>query len=63
MTPIETDIREYLLWMQIHNYAKTTIAGRVRYLGYLSCFLAKRGIETSGEVTLEDLLVYQHALR
>ena len=25
MTPIETDIREYLLWMQIHNYAKTPL--------------------------------------
>jgi hypothetical protein len=23
MTPIETDISEYLLWMQIHNYART----------------------------------------
>jgi site-specific recombinase XerC len=62
MTPIETDISEYLLWMQIHNYAQTTIAGRVRYLGYLRCFLAKRGIETSEDVTLEDLLVYQHVL-
>jgi len=63
MTPIETDISEYLLWMQIHNYARTTIAGRLRYLGYLSCFLGKRGIETSEEVTLEDLLAYQHTLR
>jgi hypothetical protein len=62
MTPIETDVTEYLLWMQIHNYARTTIAGRARYLGYLSCFLAKRGIKFSEEVTLEDLLTYQHAL-
>ena len=46
MTPIETDISEYLKWMQIHNYARTTIAGRERYLGYLTCFLAKRGIVT-----------------
>jgi integrase/recombinase XerD len=62
MTPIEIDISEYLLWMRIHNYARTTIAGRVRYLGYMSCFLAERGIETSEDVTLEDLLAYQQAL-
>jgi hypothetical protein len=26
MTPIETDITEYLMWMKIHNCARTTIA-------------------------------------
>lgn len=62
MTPIETDISEYLEWMHIHNYARTTIAGRERYLGYLACFLAKRGITTCDEVSLDELLVYQHAL-
>jgi integrase/recombinase XerD len=62
MTPIENDISEYLLWMQVHNYAKTTIANRLCYLRYLSRFLAERGIDVSGEVTLEDLLAYQHAL-
>jgi integrase/recombinase XerD len=62
MTPIKTDINEYLLWMQIHNYARTTIEGRRRYLGYLNCFLAERGIETSEAVTLEDLLAYQYSL-
>ena len=40
MTPIETDITEYLMWMKIHNYARTTIANREVYLRYLSCFLA-----------------------
>ncbi len=62
MTPIETDITEYVMWMKIHNYARTTIAGREVYLRYLSCFLAERGIETSKAVSLEELLVYQHAL-
>jgi site-specific recombinase XerD len=54
MTPIETDISEYLEWMQIHNYARTTIAGRERYLGYMTCFLAKRGIVTCEEVSLKN---------
>jgi len=62
MTPIETDIGEYLMWMQIHNYARTTIAGRRRDLASLACFLAKRDIDTSEDVTLEDLLAYQHEL-
>jgi integrase/recombinase XerD len=62
MTPIEIDVSEYLLWMQIHNYAQTTIANRTRYLGYFTSFLAKRGINGSEEVTLEELLAYQHAL-
>jgi len=62
MTPIETDIKEYLLWMQVHNYAQTTIAGRVRYLGYLNGFLKERGIQNSEGVALEDLLLYQHML-
>ena len=37
MTPIETDIEQYLLWLGVHNYAKTTaIENRRRYLGYLA---------------------------
>ena len=61
-TPIETDITEYLMWMKIHNYARTTIANRGVYLRYLSCFLAKREIQTSEAVSLEELLDYQQAL-
>jgi site-specific recombinase XerD len=60
MTPIETHISEYLEWMKIHNYAKTTISCRERYLSYLTCFLATRGIDRCDDVTLEDLLAYQH---
>ncbi len=36
MTPIEVDARDYLQWMGVHNYARTTIMGRGRYLGYFS---------------------------
>ena len=62
MTPIETDITDYLMWMKVHNYARTTIANRGIYLRYFSCFLANRDIETSEAVSLEELLVYQHVL-
>jgi len=62
MTPIETDVRDYLVWMRVHNYARTTIAGRVRYLSYLTRFLHEREIDDAGVVTLEVLLDYQLSL-
>jgi len=31
MMPIEKDIPDYLMWMKIHNYARTTIANREVY--------------------------------
>jgi len=62
MTPIESDAREYLEWMRVHNYAKTTIACRQRYLDYFICFGASRGITKVGAVTFEVLQDYQHHL-
>ena len=62
MTPIETDIRRYLEWLQVHNYANATVENRETYLGYLTSFLATRGITRSEDVSLEELLVYQHKL-
>ena len=62
MTPIEGEIRDYLEWMEVHNYAQTTIENRGRYLGYFVAFAEDRGIEQAKEVTLELLLSYQHAL-
>jgi hypothetical protein len=50
MTPIETDITEYLMWMKIHNYARTTIANREVYLRYLSCPAAGLGIAMATEL-------------
>jgi hypothetical protein len=32
MSPIEVEAAEYALWLRVHNYAETTIAGRVRCL-------------------------------
>ena len=34
MTSIEADAEDYLSWMCVHNYAKTTILGRRYYRLY-----------------------------
>ena len=47
MTAIEVDIDEYLLWLGVHNYAKTTIGDRRRYLSYLVRSLAAKGVTDS----------------
>jgi len=62
MTPIETEARHYLEWMEIHNYAATTIGCRGRYLAYFFTFARDQGVDEAKEVTLELLLAYQHAL-
>ncbi len=62
MTPIETDIEQYLLWLGVHNYAKTTISDRRRYLSYLACFLSARGVSDSACVSFEHLKEYQEDL-
>jgi len=56
---IEGDVREYLLWMKVHNYAATTVDNRDRYLGYLLVFLKRSGITNSNQVTHELLKDYQ----
>ena len=62
MSPIETDAAEYLLWMQVHNYAQTTIADRRCYLGYFIRFAEQRHVDDVELVTLELLQDYQHQL-
>ncbi len=62
MTPIEAETHDYLEWMEVHNYARTTIENRGRYLGYFVAFAEDLGVEQANEVTLELLLSYQHAL-
>ncbi len=62
MTSIETDVEDYLSWMCVHNYAKTTIVSRRYHLGYFTHFAGLRGLHRAEEVTLEDLLSYQHQL-
>ena len=62
MTTIETDAHEYLKWMAIHNYARTTITCRCRYLGYFVEFAGAQGVDRSEDVTLELLVSYQQNL-
>jgi len=62
MTPIETDVSDYLEWLEVHNYASTTVSCRARYLGAFTRFAEAAGIEGSEEVTLELLVDYQRHL-
>ena len=62
MGSIESDAREYLKWMAIHNYAKTTINGRLRYLDYFVDFAGAQGVKRSEDVSLELLVSYQQSL-
>jgi len=62
MTPIQIEARDYLEWMEIHNYARTTIECRGRYLDYFIAFACKHDVDEAKEVTLELILSYQHQL-
>jgi integrase/recombinase XerD len=62
MTPIEADVEQYVLWLGVHNYAKTTTADRRRYLTYFVRFVAEKGLEQVDLVTFELLKEYQELL-
>jgi integrase/recombinase XerD len=62
MTAIQADIEQYLLWLGVHNYARTTVADRERYLGYLVRFLEGRGVGNSRDVNYDLLKEYQETL-
>ncbi len=62
MTSIDADVDEYLLWLGVHNYAKTTIENRRRYLGYLLRFLAEHDLGDAHQVTSDHLQNYQKEL-
>jgi integrase/recombinase XerD len=62
VTRIEVDAGEYIVWMRVHNYARTTIAGRERYLGYFISFADGYGIADVVDVRFELLRDYQHQL-
>jgi integrase/recombinase XerD len=59
---MQEDARQYVLWMRVHNYARTTIDGRERHLGYFVSFAAARGFDDVESITLETLQEYQHQL-
>ncbi len=62
MANIAGEIREYLSWMEVHNYARTTIENRRRYLDYFLEFTHCRGVDDPSLVTFECLLSYQQQL-
>jgi integrase/recombinase XerD len=62
MTAIEAEAAEYIVWLQVHNYAETTVACRVRYFAYFARFCHCQGIDDPTEVTFELLLTYQRQL-
>lgn len=62
MRPIEIDASDYLEWMRVHNYARTTIACRERYLEYFISFADQRGVDHADAVSLDLLRDYQHQL-
>jgi len=62
MASIATEVRQYLAWMEVHNYARTTIENRRRYLDYFLTFTNCRGVDDPALVTFECLLSYQQEL-
>jgi integrase/recombinase XerD len=62
MTSLESDILDYLSWMRVHNYAKTTVVSRRYYLSYFTAFAARGGLDASERIMLEDLLGYEQEL-
>jgi integrase/recombinase XerD len=62
MSAIETEAAEYVGWLQVHNYAETTVACRVRYLAYFAEFCHQRGVDKPQQVTLDLLQAYQQRL-
>ena len=62
MTPIESDVADYLTWMQVHNYARTTVSCRRRYLAYFTDFASGRGVRAAAELTPDLVAAYQGRL-
>jgi integrase/recombinase XerD len=61
-TTIRLAVCDYLSWMEIHNYAATTITSRTYYLGYFVGFTQARNVTDVEGVTLEILTDYQEDL-
>lgn len=62
MTTLTCEIELYLEWMDVHNYAATTVENRRRYLGYFLAFAKAEGIDDPDEVTYELIESYQEVL-
>lgn len=62
MATLASDVATYLEWMEVHNYAATTIENRRRYLSYFDSFVADVGVRRAADVTYELIVSYQEAL-
>lgn len=52
----------YLDWMEVHNYAATTIENRRRYLAYFDVFVDGLGLKDATEISYEVVVAYQESL-
>jgi integrase/recombinase XerD len=60
MASLECDIDQYLRWMDVHNYAVTTMENRRRYLTYFADWARMNGVTCTHQVRLDDLVDYQN---
>jgi len=59
MARLTHDIDDYLDWMQVHNYASTTIRNRRCHLAHFEGWARGRNLRCAHQVRLEDLVDYQ----
>jgi len=62
MASLATDITDYLEWMAVHNYARTTITSRRYYLGYFLEFMGRLELTDTQHVVKEHISAYQDHL-
>jgi integrase/recombinase XerD len=59
MVTFEAETESYLEWMRVHNYARTTIENRRRYLGYFTSFVQTCEAWKAADVSPELVAGYQ----
>lgn len=62
MSTLTSEIELYLEWMEVHNYAATTVENRRRYLGYFLSFVKAESVDDPAQVTYELIESYQEVL-
>jgi integrase/recombinase XerD len=62
MVTFAAEIDHYLDWMRVHNYARTTIEDRRRYLGYFARFAQSAEVHEPRGVTGKLIVDYQRHL-
>jgi integrase/recombinase XerD len=62
MTALNTEAADYIIWLQVHNYADTTVACRTRYLAYFTSFCETHTVFQARDVSFALLQAYQQHL-